>query len=104
MIKNQKLMKEIAEARIKRLFELAKDRTLANGAHDTLAKRYIVIAQKMSSHYKVGKGNELRRQVCKKCGSVLVPGMNCTVRLVSGKGYYAVTCECGEEKHVFYKE
>ncbi len=103
MIRNEKLLKSIADARIERLFGLAKGRIMLNGHSDGLSRRYIGIADSIISHYKVSPGLHMKREVCKKCKSVLIPGMNCAVRLVSDKGYAAVKCECGEDKHIFYK-
>ncbi|MDE1761889.1 MAG: ribonuclease P [Candidatus Micrarchaeota archaeon] len=95
---------EVALDRIHRLFELAQQRT-KKGDSDSrrLAKRYVKIANKISTHYKVRMPNDIRERICKKCGNVFVTGLNCTVRLASSKGYVAYKCECGAETHVFYK-
>lgn len=102
-MRNEKLTRSIAECRIDRLFRLAKGRTLANMAADRLSRRYIGIAESIISHYRVGQNAHIKNEVCKKCKSVLVPGMNCSVRLASGNGYRAILCVCGEEKHLFYR-
>lgn len=104
MIKNQKLLKGIAEERIRRLLSMAKGRTLEQRGSDALAKRYVGLAKKMVSHYKIPKGEEMKAEVCGSCNSVLIPGINCSVRLASSYGYIVYRCKCGEEKHVMYRE
>lgn len=96
--------KEVAADRMHRLFDLAQQRTKKDdGASRKLAKRYIRIAKAISSHYKVSMPKQIKERICRKCGNVLIPGLNCRVRLASSKGYAAYICECGAERHVFYK-
>ncbi len=102
-MKNDRLLKAISEERIERLFNLAKDRTM-HSASDRLSKRYIGIAESIISHYKVRPGVHMKREVCKRCKSILIPGMNCSIRIASGRGYRVILCGCGEEKHIFYKK
>ncbi|MDE1869886.1 MAG: ribonuclease P [Candidatus Micrarchaeota archaeon] len=104
MQKKDPIIKEIAVERIETLFGLAGDRTNAGDKRSKeLAKRYIKIAKSISTHYKVKIPDRIRNSICKKCGNVLIPGLNCKVRLASSKRYVAYVCECGEEKHIFYK-
>ena len=104
MIKNGKLLKSVADARVKRLFAMAKDRTLKAGGSDALAKRYVGMAESMISHYRIPAGRSMKNEVCPSCKSVLIPGVNCAVRLASSYGYIIYRCKCGEEKHVFYRK
>ena len=104
MIKNQKLLKGIAEDRIRKLLSMAKVRTLEHHGSDALAKRYVGIAKKMVSHYKIPKGRDMKADVCDSCDSMLIPGINCSVRLASSYGYIVYRCKCGAEKHVMYRE
>ena len=104
MIKNQKLLKEMAQERIGRLLSMAKGRTLDRRGSDALSKRYVGIAKKIVSHYKMPKGRQMKTEVCGSCDSVLVPGINCSVRLASSYGYIVYRCKCGAEKHVMYRE
>ncbi|MCL5239220.1 MAG: ribonuclease P [Candidatus Marsarchaeota archaeon] len=104
-MKNSELSRKIAIGRIGRLAKLAEDRTLeGDTASRRLAKRYVDLARRISQHYKVSIPKELKQRVCRNCGNFLVPGVNCTVRLVSSRGYAAYVCECGEERHIFYKK
>ena len=104
MLKKNPVIKEIATWRMQRLFSLASERTKKNGSDsERLAKRYVNIAKEISSHYKVKMPKEIKNAICSNCSNVLVPGLNCRVRLASSKRYVAYVCECGEEKHIFYK-
>ena len=68
-----------------------------------MGKRYIRIAQEISSHYKTGMPKEMKVRICGSCKRLMVPGINAKVRLVSEKGYVAYSCECGAERHLFYR-
>lgn len=103
-MKDQKLFGKIAEGRIRRLLAMAKARTMEQRGSDALSKKYVNIAKKIVSHYKMPKGKEMKAEVCDSCNSVLIPGINCSVRLASSYGYIAYRCKCGEEKHVMYRE
>ena len=103
-MKNEALVKRIAKCRIGILFGLAEEKTLKDTeASRRLARRYISIARTISAHYKVKIPRELKYRICKKCGSFLVPGINCRVRVASAHGYVAYVCECGGETHIHYK-
>ncbi|MDE1827766.1 MAG: ribonuclease P [Candidatus Micrarchaeota archaeon] len=98
------IVREVATWRIQRLFELASAET-RKGEKESLrlSKRYVRIAKSISSHYKVRMPDKVRNSICKGCGSILIPGLNCKVRLASSKRYIIYLCSCGEEKHIFYK-
>ena len=97
------LVKEIAAQRILRLFELAKLRAVSgNQTSRLLARRYLGIARRISSHYKVTIPKEVGKMLCKGCGNLMVPGVNCTVRIVGQRKYVVYKCECGSERHSFY--
>jgi ribonuclease P protein subunit RPR2 len=90
------LVKQIALERIYRLFELAGD---AFGKHPERSKRYIELAQKMSSRNKVSLPQELKKAFCKKCGAYLKAGRNAKLR-VKGK-LLKVTCsDCNTTKKI----
>ncbi len=99
--KNNALVEEICIARMQRLAELAEERAKEGSSLSKgLEKRYVKIARKISSHYKVSMPKEIDNKICKKCNNLLVPGINCSVRLATG-GYLVYKCECGAEKHVY---
>lgn len=104
-MKNVNLIEKIASNRVELLLANAERRTLEKSALSRgLAKRYVSLARKMSSHYNVPIPKELRYRICKKCGNFLVPGINCRVQVASAHGYVAYVCECGAERHIFYKD
>lgn len=82
--------KEIALERIEILFSEAKKQALKGRMN--LCNRYVFIARKLSSKYKVQIPRELRRQFCHKCYHYIYPGINCTVR--TNKKTQAVEYEC----------
>ncbi|HUB92576.1 MAG TPA: hypothetical protein VL945_01300 [Candidatus Saccharimonadales bacterium] len=102
-MKDEKIIVEVASDRIARLFEMAERRTESNGREsDALARRYVSLARRISSHYKVKIPQSIRNRICKKCNSAQVPGINCTVRK-SSQGYMVYKCSCGNQKRVFLK-
>jgi ribonuclease P protein subunit RPR2 len=56
-----------------------------------LSKRYVQLARKISTRTKVRLEPSQKQNMCKKCGSFLVPGLNARVRLRPGK-VRVITC------------
>jgi ribonuclease P protein subunit RPR2 len=90
---------DMAEQRIKRLFDLAEQ---AFPGRPDLARRYVEIARRISLRHRVGIPGELKKRVCKKCGAFLVTGENSRIRL-DGKNVIITCLECGEIKRYPYK-
>ncbi len=90
-----KANKKIALQQIHQLFQLAK--TTIN-EDEKLAQRYIAIARKISMASRVRLPLEYRRQICKGCKKLILPGINCRVRLQQRREpHITVTCKhCGE--------
>ncbi len=66
-------------------------------------RKYVKLMLKISTHYRVKMPDKIKESICKNCQSVLVPGLNAKVRLVSSHGYVAYSCNgCGFERHTFY--
>ncbi len=87
---------KIAKERIKGLFDLAK--TIKN---QELANRYIEIARKIAMKFKI-KISEYKRNFCKHCYALLIPGKNSRVRLYRKKLIY--TCfECKKYTRYIFK-
>lgn len=76
--KKKAISREIALGRIKYLFSEASDVYVVDPG---LSDRYASLAQKIGMRYRVSLPSELKRKICKNCGSFLVPGGNCRVRL-----------------------
>lgn len=103
-MKDEKIIKEVAIGRIARLFELAEKRQEEETEDSQiLAKRYVSLARSISTHYKTKMPDRIRNRICKKCNSVLIPGISCRVRIAS-QGCIVYKCNCGEEKKVFLKK
>ena len=94
ILRERALRKKIAYERIIGLFEMAK-----NIIHKdpTLAQRYVNIARKISSAYKVKIPSEYKRLLCRHCKSFIVPGINCRVRIQKRREpHIVITClNCG---------
>lgn len=89
--------KKIALNRIKRLFKLSIDSKDIN-----FSFRYIILARKLSTKYKVSISREYKRLFCKKCNSLLIPSKTCRVRLKGNNIVY--TCFfCKEIKRFRFK-
>ena len=99
MFKNDKLVSEIASYRIIALYKMAHKKTIEEKGSSKLSKKYIRIAKAISSHYKIKIPASIRSNICKKCDSVLVPGINCKIRVLSS-GFLLYKCTCGAENHV----
>jgi len=89
--------REIARERIALLLSQARKRFRSDR---DLAKRYVKLAREIGMKAGVRLTSEQKLQVCKRCGSLLVPGVNCRVRMRSEGGTTVlITClECGNKK------
>lgn len=90
-------IKEIARERIEILLELAKK---VFPSDRILSKRYVELARRISMKARVPLIKEQKMFICKGCGSLLVPGVNCRVRTRPEFGTtLIVTClDCGRKK------
>jgi ribonuclease P protein subunit RPR2 len=94
------LIHSVASERIEALFQKAKESVKSD---PSLAGRYVRLMIKISTHYRVKMPASIRNSICKNCNSVLSPGLNAVVRIVSSRRYVAYTCEkCGYERRIFY--
>ena len=91
--------RQIANERIVKLFDNA-DRQLELSKienrqyHLSLAQRYVDIANKISTKFKVKLPQRLKRRVCKNCATLFIPGANCRVRLRNKMVvYYCESCK-----------
>jgi ribonuclease P protein subunit RPR2 len=90
-------IKEIARERIEILFNQAQR---AFPSDRTLAKRYVELARRVGMKAGVRLTREQKLRLCKGCGGLLVPGVNCRVRTRSEFGTTVlITClDCGTKK------
>ncbi|MCL5092797.1 MAG: RNAase P [Candidatus Marsarchaeota archaeon] len=99
---NKGMVKRIAAERISILYDIAHNE-FSNGADVGLAARHVKLMRKISMHYKVRMPKAIRRSICKKCNFVLIPGMNCTLRILAKDRSYIVTCmNCGTDMRVHF--
>ncbi len=97
--KQKSISSDIAKQRIYILYNIAFKNALTN---QNLSKLYIRHLKKLSIHHKQKIPKYIKNKICNSCGSFLIYGSNCIVRL-SSEGYIVLTCNCGKEKHIFYK-
>lgn len=88
---------QIAEERIDILLRLARKMVKSDRA---LSKKYVEMARRIAMRSGVRLGPERKHFICKNCGSPLVPGVNCRVRVRGERETRVVmTClECGSTK------
>ncbi len=98
--KNKAIARDISQERISRLFDLALEEFPCDPSR---SERYVSLARKIGMRHRVNIPSELKRYMCKKCGSFLVPGKNSRIRLKGG--CIIVTClECGAIKRYPFNE
>jgi len=85
-------IREIAQERMRILFNLAREEFHKNPKR---ARRYVELIRKISMKNKVRIPLEIRRFICRKCNSLLVPASTLRVR-VKEKKYVVYQClNCG---------
>lgn len=90
----------IAEERIERLQELAREAT-ADG-HEERARQYVRRARRIAERNRLGLPTTFTRFTCDSCDAFLRPGSNARVRLQDG--HVVVTCDCGSQARYPYQE
>jgi len=95
--------KQIAKQRIQVLFQQAKD---VYKSVPRLASRYIVTARKIAMAAKVRLPTKFKRQICKNCNMLLVPGDNCRVRIKQEREpHVVISClNCGWKTRILLRK
>jgi len=75
-VRGKSIVKEIALARIERLFELAAKEF---ERHPERGKRYVGLARALGTRNRVPLPRELKKKFCKRCGAFWVRGKNLKV-------------------------
>ena len=97
---NKDNFQKIAAERIVKLFDQAE---ASFKEHPELCKRYVVLARKLSTRYKVRFTPDQKKLFCKNCNAYLKAGVNTRTRLE--KGRLVQTClECKDVKRMVYKK
>jgi len=84
------LIRDIARQRMEILYEMA---SKLFEELPELAQRYIDLIRKISMKCRVRIPRHIKRRICKHCGTFLVPGVNCRVRLRTNR-YPHITITC----------
>jgi len=86
---------------IDRIIKLFNEAESSFRDHPELSKRYVFLARKLSTRYKVRFTSDQKRLFCKKCNSYLKNGINVRTRLEHG--VIAQSClECNSIKRISY--
>lgn len=84
-------IKDIAKERIEWLLNLADKVYYQN---KDLSRRYVYLALRIARRARIKIPKELKWRICKKCFTLLKPGVNCRVRI--RRGYIYIQCNnCG---------
>lgn len=96
---NKKLSRQIAAERAEILLNKALEIIIEKPA---LAQRYFQLARRLCVKYKVKLSKKWRLLICKKCKKLIVPGLNCRVRLQKRREpHLTITCiHCGLSKRI----
>lgn len=98
-------VRDLAKKRIKILLSLAKENIKK---HPKRSKRYVELAKKISKRYNVpisSISKDWKKNVCKKCNTFWIQGLNVKVRTDSKTKTLQYICqECGYVKKYGYKK
>ena len=89
--KDKTKTKEIAERRIRHLFELAKEEAEKRPAY---ARRYIELARQLARKTQTKIHENLRKSFCKEC-NLLFTAAN---KVRTKNGFLVYTCSCGAKR------
>ncbi|MCF2135796.1 MAG: hypothetical protein K9W43_01000 [Candidatus Thorarchaeota archaeon] len=86
--------KKLARERVDILWKLAQAKAKEN---PELARQQVATARRISRKVRKSLPREIGRRVCRRCGTVLIPGHNCRVRVRHNRAtHVTVTClTCG---------
>ena len=93
-------IKHLAQARIEILWQQA----LSNAeSRPEIARFQMRSARKIAQRSRTKIPRQISRRICKQCGSILIPGKSCTVRIRHNRAkHVVVTCtECGTVKRYY---
>jgi len=89
------VIRDIARQRIYLLLSLAEEEIRRD---EKLARRYVELALRIASKARIRLPRRVRRRICRKCFTLLVPGLTARIRVKRGCGgtRIVVTClRCG---------
>jgi ribonuclease P protein subunit RPR2 len=98
--KQGSVVKKIAVERIGILYDLA---VATYNTDPKLSSQYIKKLKRISAHYRIKLDNNMKRHICKRCGSLLVSGSNLSIKIASSKRLVLYKClNCGAETRLPY--
>jgi ribonuclease P protein subunit RPR2 len=88
---------QLAQARIETLWQHALGEAKEQ---PEIAKRMMSSARKIAQRARIKVPRHMKRRICKNCGSILIPGSSCSVRVRHNRvRHVVVTCSyCGTVK------
>lgn len=94
IFKKKVIEKDIARQRINILFKKAEKEYFQD---KDLSRMYIALILKIARHTNVRLKKKYRLRICKKCNSILIPSVNCKIRIRSKREKHLVIhcLECG---------
>jgi ribonuclease P protein subunit RPR2 len=85
-------LERLAQARIEILWQQALEEAKEQ---PEIAKRMMSNACKIAQRARIKMPRHMKRQICKNCGSILIPGSSCRVRVRHNRvRHVVVTCSC----------
>lgn len=96
-------IKQIAKHRVQLLFQQAKT---IHKENPELSRQYVMNARKIAMAAKIRIPTVLRRQSCRKCNSLLIPGETSRVRIKQKREpHVAITClDCGNIARIMLRD
>ncbi|MDH2904771.1 MAG: hypothetical protein PXX82_00220 [Methanomassiliicoccales archaeon] len=91
--------RRIARERIEKLFAMAKQ--LAREGTKERSRQYVGLARRIGMKLDIPVGH--RREYCRNCNSILIPGVTSRTRIVRGRA--VITCfNCGKASRYPYRK
>lgn len=93
-------IQQLAHARIEILWEQALKKA---GIRPELAREQMLSARKIAQRARIKTPRHINRRICKACGTILIPGNTCRVRVRHNRArHVVVTCSrCGHIKRYY---
>ena len=90
---------ELILERMNQLLELA-ERSIKDRPDRT--KRYVGLARKLSSRYRISIPERFKKRICKICNMMWIPGYNVKIHLNKRTKAVEYICECGTLRRFGY--
>jgi ribonuclease P protein subunit RPR2 len=93
-------IEKLAQARIQILWQQA---LLESKTRPEIARKQMLNARRIAQRARIKIPRQISRQICRSCGTVLIPGATCRVRLRHNRArHVVVTCSyCGKIRRYY---